>query len=98
MVTGTLRAVLWFLGALGVLWLLLGLLMLPIMSRMMGGGGMMMNGGMMDGGMIGMGGMMTMMSLMAVQFIAMLGLIGIFIYLIVDSFRDRSRRSSEPVV
>ena len=91
MVTGTLRTVLWFLGGLGLLWLLLGLFLLPGMSRMMGEGSMMsggmMNGGMMQGGMMGMG---TMMILMLVQFIAMLGLVGIFIYLVVDSLRGRS--------
>ena len=98
MVTGTLRAVLWFLGSLGVLWLLLGLFLLPSMGRMMGGGGMMgsdMTGTMqscpmMQGGMMGMG---TMMALMVLQLIAMLGLVGIFIYLVVDSLRARSSTS-----
>jgi uncharacterized membrane protein len=88
MVTGTLRAVLWFLGSLGVLWLLLGIFLLPSMGRMMGGGGMMGSDMMpMMGGMMGMG---TMMILMVVQLIAMLGLVGIFIYLVVDSLRRRS--------
>lgn len=101
MVTGTLRAVLWFLGSLGVLWLLLGILLLPGMGQMMmGGGGMMgsdtmpMGGGMMGsetmpmgGGMMAMGAMMI---LMVVQFVAMLGLVGIFVYLVVDTLRGRS--------
>lgn len=88
MVTGTLRAVLWFLGSLGALWLLLGIFLLPSMGGMMGGGGMMESDGMpMMGGMMGMG---TMMALMVIQLIAMLGLVGIFIYLVVDSFRRRS--------
>ena len=99
--TGTLRAVLWFLGGLGVLWLLLGIILLPSMGQMMmGGGGMMgpdtmpMGGGMMGseagpmgGGMMSMG---AMMALMVVQFVAMLGLVGIFVYLVVDSLRGRS--------
>lgn len=83
-----------------MLWLLLGLFLLPGMGRMMGEGSMMsggmMNGGMMNGGMMqgGMMGMGTMMILMLVQLIAMLGLVGIFIYLVVDSLRGRS--SSAP--
>ena len=88
MVTGPMRKVLWFLGALGVLWLLLGLFLLPSMSRMMEGGGM-MGGGMMGGGMMGMGGMMSMMALMLIQLVAMLGLVGVFVYLVVDSRRSR---------
>lgn len=85
-VTGTLRAVLWLLGTLGVLWLLLGIFLLPSMGRMMGGGGMMGSDMMpMMGGMMG-----TMMILMLVKMLAMLGLVGIFIYLVVDSLRGRS--------
>lgn len=88
MVSGTLRVVLWILGGLAVLWLILGLAMLPTMGRMMG------MDGMMDGGMMGMamGSMMTMMGLMAAQFLAMLGLVGIFAYLLVDSVRNRPPR------
>ncbi|MGH7458148.1 MAG: hypothetical protein ACREKN_03555 [Longimicrobiaceae bacterium] len=103
MVTGPLRVVLWILGGLGVLWLLLGLATIPVMGRMMANGGM-MNGGMMGdggmmqdgmmGGMTGMGGMMTMMGMMIVQFIAMLGLTGVFVYLVVDSLRNRPSRRS----
>jgi hypothetical protein len=63
------------------------------MGRMMSEGGGMMGGGMMDGGMMG-GGMMGMMASMAAQFLAMLGLVGIFIYLIVDSLgKRRSERA-----
>lgn len=88
MVTGTLRAVLWFLGGLGVLWALAGVFLLPSMSRMMRGGGMMGSDTMpMMGGMMGMG---TMMVLMVAQLIAMFGLVGIFIYLLIDSLRGRS--------
>ena len=94
MVTGPLRFVLWVLGGLAVLWLILGLAMLPAMGRMMGGG--MMQGGMMDGAAMGEGmmccggGMMGMMGLMGIQLIAMLGLVGVFIYLVVDAMRRRS--------
>ncbi|MDP9349862.1 MAG: hypothetical protein M3P24_12100 [Gemmatimonadota bacterium] len=87
MVTGMLRAVLWILGSLAVGWLVLALFALPSMARMMGRGGM-MQGGMMEGGMMG-GGMMGMMGMMALQTVAMLGLVGIFIYLVVDSIRSR---------
>lgn len=92
MVSGPLRAVLWVLGSLATLWLVLFLAMLPSMGRMMGGGMMeegMKGGHMMDGGMMAGGGMMGMMSLMAVQSIALLGLVGVFVYLVVDSLRGR---------
>lgn len=88
MVTGPLRTVLWILGGLAVVWLVAGLAMLPSTGRMMSEGGGMMGGGMMEGGMM-MEGMMSMMAVMAAQFLAMLGLVGIFIYLIVDSLRRR---------
>jgi hypothetical protein len=93
-VAGFLRGVLWLLGGIAVLWLVLGLAMLPAMGRMMDGG--MMQGGMMgpgmmqrgmDGGMICCGG--GMMGIMALQTIAMLGLVGVFIYLVIDSIRRR---------
>jgi uncharacterized membrane protein len=89
MVNGSLRTVLWVLGGVAVVWLVLALAMLPAMGRMMG------EGGMMRGGMMG-GGMMGMMGMMAAQFIAMLGLVGIFIYLVVDSIRDRAARNARP--
>jgi hypothetical protein len=93
MVTGPLRTVLWILGGLAVVWLVAGLAMLPSMGRMMSEGGGMMGGGMMRGEMMGEGmmgrGMMSMMAMMAAQFLAMLGLVGIFTYLIVDSLRKR---------
>ncbi len=86
MVTGTLRVVLWVLGGVAVVWLVLALAMLPAMGRMMGVGGI-MHGGMMDGGM--MMGMGSMMGMMAAQFVGMMGLVGIFVYLVFDSFRRR---------
>ena len=88
MVTGPLRAVLWFLGALAVIWLVAGVAMLPAMGRMMEGG-MMSEGMMGDGMMMEMGGMMSMMAAMAAQFLAMIGLLGVFLYLVVDSVRRR---------
>lgn len=84
MVTGTLRAVLWVLGTLAVVWLVSGLFMLPTMGRMMSEEGM-MGGGMMGG----MGSMMGMMVTMGAQLLAMLGLVGVFVYLVVDSLRKR---------
>ena len=97
MVTGPLRTVLWILGGLAVIWLIAALAMLPSMGRMMSPEGGMMGGGMMQGEMMGegmmgrgmMGGMMSMMAMMAAQFLAMLGLVAIFVYLIVDSLRKR---------
>jgi uncharacterized membrane protein len=88
MVRGTLRTILWVLGSLATLWLLLGLAMLPAMGRMMSGE--MMQSGRVDGGMMG-GGMMGMMGMMIAQFLAMLGLVGIFVYLLLDSLRARRR-------
>ncbi|MDQ3389354.1 MAG: hypothetical protein M3483_07620 [Gemmatimonadota bacterium] len=103
MVTGTLRGILWLLSGLAVAWLLLGLVLLPTMGGMMGGtmgddgtmGPGMMNGGMMNGGTMemggmGMGSMTAMMGMMGAALIALLGLAGIFVYLVVDSFRRRS--------
>ena len=93
MVTGPLRTVLWILGGLAIVWAVAVLAMLPSMARRMEGG--MMGGGMMQGGtmgegmMMGMGGMMSMMATVAAQFLAMLGLLGVFVYLIVDSVRRR---------
>lgn len=77
MVTGPLRGLLWVLGSLGVVWLLLGLTMVPAMTGMMAS--QMMRDGMMGGGtgadgMPAMPGMAPMMALMVVQLAAMLGL------------------------
>ena len=88
MVGGPLRVALWILSSLAVLWLVLTLAMLPAMGRMMSGG--MMEGGMMGAGMM-QGGMMGMM---AIQGIVLLGLIGIFFYLVVDSLRSRRGHES----
>ena len=96
MVTGPLRTVLWILGGLAVVWLVTGLVMLPSMGRMMSEGGGMMVGGMMGGGMMPMEGMMSMMGMMAAQILAMLGLLGVFLYLIVDSLRKRRSQRTRP--
>jgi uncharacterized membrane protein len=97
MVTGPLRAVLWLLGALAAVWMLLSALALPLMGRMMDGG--MMTGGMGGAGPGGpmMGGMMTMplmMVAMGAGFLALLGLVGVFVYLIVDSLRQQPETDS----
>lgn len=95
MVKGPLRTVLWVLGAIGVLWVLFWLLALPSMGDMMQGGGMMAGG--MGGGL----GMMSMMGAMTLQFLGMLGLAGIFVYLVVDTLggdgaeRERAAASEE---
>lgn len=103
MVTGKLRTVLWGLGGLASLWLLLGLVCLVALlatGGMMQGTGMGM-GGMegtqgteMDVGMdgpqgMGLGWMITMMGMMAAALIALLGLVGVFVYLVVDTLRKR---------
>ena len=90
--TRPLRTFLWVLGGLGVAWLVLGLTMLPAMGGMMDGG--MIDGGMMGGEAAGssmnsMSGMGRMMALMLIQFLAMLGLVVLFVYLVVDSLRRR---------
>lgn len=90
--TAPLRTFLWVLGGLGVTWLVLGLTMLPAMGGMMDGG--MMDGGMMGGEATGstmtsMPGTGRMMALMLIQLLAMLGLVGLFVYLVVDSLRRR---------
>lgn len=89
MVKGPLRTVLWMLGGLGMIWLVLWLLGLSAMGGMMGEDGM-MGGGMPGGGMMD-GGMTAMMGAMLVQTFGMLGLAGIFVYLVVDTLRGRGR-------
>lgn len=97
MVRGPLRVVLWVLSSFAVLWLILTLAMLPGMGGMMSGGMMgegAMEGGMMGGGSMMGGGMMGMMGMMAIQGIVLLGLVGIFIYLVVDSLRSKRTDAS----
>lgn len=99
MVSGRLRIVLWILGSLGVLWAAFWIYAFTSMS--MGGGGMMGGDGMMRGGMMQngaparemTGGMSmragAMIGGMVTQTLGMLGLIGIFIYLVADTIRNR---------
>lgn len=94
MVSGPMRIVLWILGSLGVLWALFWLFAFTAMST--GGGGTMGGEGMMRNG-AGPEGMMGEMSMqagammggMVTQTLGMLGLIGIFIYLVADTVRNR---------
>lgn len=105
MVTGPMRVVLWILGTVGILWLILWLVALPAMGGMTGGSGQ-MGGGMMGGETMGgmggdgmmAGGALAMTGAMYLQFTGMLGLAGIFVYLVVDSVRGRpgSRPNREP--
>lgn len=92
MVRGPLRTVLWILGTLGAIWVVLWLIGLPAMGGMMGENGMMgdgvVAGDMTDGG----PGMMAMMGAMAVQALGMLGLAGIFVYLMVDTLSGRGQQ------
>jgi hypothetical protein len=90
MVRGPLRTVLWVLGTLGVIWVVLWLVGLPAMGGMMGGNGMTMGGG---GSGVGMG---AMMGAMLVQTLGMLGLAGIFVYLLVDTLRVRRAGKDRP--
>ncbi len=104
MVSGPLRVVLWILGSVGILWLVLWLIALPGMVDMMGQGGMMGGrmgdggagaggpmGGWMDGWMGGTG-MVAMAGGVLLQLVGMLGLAGIFVYLVIDSLRGRPSR------
>lgn len=92
MVRGPLRTVLWVLGTLGVIWVVLWLVGLPAMGGMMGENGM-TGGGLSGGGMMNGGtSMMAMMGAMAVQVLGMLGLAGIFVYLVVDTLSGRGEQ------
>lgn len=97
MVTGPLRVVLWILGSLGMLWLVLWLVSIAIMDGAVGGwmagNGMAGGAGMMNGGgMVMDGAFVSMMGAMFAQFVGMIGLAGIFVYLLVDTARGRSGR------
>lgn len=98
MVSGPLRVVLWILGGVGMLWLILWLIALPGMVDMMSEGGIMGGGvggpgaGGPMGGWMGGTGMVAMAGGALLQFVGMLGLAGIFVYLVVDSLRGRPSR------
>jgi uncharacterized membrane protein len=85
-----LRTALWVLSSLAVLWTALAVIGLVGMGAMMHGGmmGAREPGGMTDG-MMG-GGMMLYMGL---TWIVMLGLVGVFIYLIVTAGRRANSRT-----
>jgi hypothetical protein len=87
-VTKGLRIALWILSSLAVLWTVIALVGWVTMGccGMMGHGGMMR--GMRDGGMMMQGGWMAGMMLhMMVTWLVMLGLVGLFIYLVITARR-----------
>ena len=81
-----LRTALWILSSLAVLWTVLAVIGLVGMGAMMHGGmmGAREPGGMADG-MMGGGMMIGMMLHMGLTWIVMLGLVGVFIYLIITA-------------
>jgi hypothetical protein len=98
--TKGLRLTLWILSSLAVLWTVITLVGFVAMGGMMGGGrmrdstmmgGMMgdsgMMGGMHQGGMMGGGWMVGMMLHVTLTWLVMLGLVGVFVYLIVTARR-----------
>jgi uncharacterized membrane protein len=85
--TKGLRTTLWVLSSLAVLWTVTALIVVADMDAMMGG---MMRPGSTGGNMndlMGGGMMMGMMLHMALTGIVMIGLVGVFIYLIVTAKR-----------
>jgi uncharacterized membrane protein len=89
-----LRTALWVLSSLAVLWTVLAVIGLVGMGAMMHGGmrGAREPGGMTDG-MMGGGMMGGMMLYMGLTWIVMLGLVGVFIYLIVTAGRHANSRT-----
>ena len=89
-----LRTALWVLSSLAVLWTVLAVIGLVGMGAMMHGGmrGAREPGGMTDG-MMGGGMMGGMMLYMGLTWIVMLGLVGVFIYLIVTVGRHANSRT-----
>jgi hypothetical protein len=98
--TKGLRLTLWILSSLAVLWTVITLVGFVAMGGMMSGGrmrdstmmgGMMgdsgMMGGMHQGGMMGGGWMVGMMLHVTLTWLVMLGLVGVFVYLIVTARR-----------
>ncbi|MBA3761259.1 MAG: hypothetical protein M3Q37_11335 [Gemmatimonadota bacterium] len=87
------RITLWILSSLAVLWTLIALAGFFGMSGMMGCCGT-MGGSMMGGGMMGESAtmgmwMMGMMLHMTLTWVVMLGLVGVFAYLVATSRRSR---------
>jgi uncharacterized membrane protein len=89
-----LRTALWVLSSLAVLWTALAVIGLVGMGAMMHGGmmGAQAPGGTTDG-MMGGGMMGGMMLYMGLTWIVMLGLVGVFIYLIVTAGRRANSRT-----
>ena len=89
-----LRTALWVLSSLAVLWTALAVIGLVGMGAMMHGGmmGTQEPGGTTDG-MMGGGMMGGMMLYMGLTWIVMLGLVGVFIYLIVTAGRHTNSRT-----
>ena len=89
-----LRTALWVLSSLAVLWTALAVIGLVGMGAMMHGGmmGAQEPGGTTDG-MMGGGMMGGMMLYMGLTWIVMLGLVGVFIYLIVTAGRRANSRT-----
>ncbi len=82
-----LRTTLWILSALAVLWTIIAVTCLAGMAGTMGGRIMRPEG--MGGTMNGMMGSGVMMGMMVLTWIVMLGLVGVFIYLVVMALRSR---------
>jgi uncharacterized membrane protein len=80
------RTTLWILSSLALLWTVIALVGVFTMGccGLMGGGHMM---GGMQGGMMGRGRMPGMMLEMTLTWLVMLGLVGVFVYLIVTARR-----------
>lgn len=89
-----LHTALWVLSSLAVLWTALAVIGLVGMGAMMPGGmmGAQAPGGTTDG-MMGGGMMGGMMLYMGLTWIIMLGLVGVFIYLIVTAGRHANSRT-----
>ena len=79
--TKGLRLTLWILSSLAVLWTVIALVGFLAMGGMMGGGMMR------DNTMMGGGWMVGMMLEMTLTWVVMLGLVGVFVYLIVTARR-----------
>src|SRR5438105_2650632 len=90
-----LRTALWVLSSLAVLWTALAVIGMVGMGAMMHGGmmGTREPGGTTDG-MMGNGMMVGMMLHMGLTWLVMLGLVGVFIYLIVTARRHADSQTS----
>jgi hypothetical protein len=85
-VTSGFRITLWILSSLAVLWSVIALVGSFSMGGMMGGRGMMGGGMMGDSATMGIW-MVGMMMHTALTWVVMLGLVGVFVYLIITTRR-----------